>query len=137
MNTLVDFITQNKGLEYLLAIAFMAGYALFVEFLRPKPFSGLVSSLREDAEHIRGSGRENVKRLMKNMLVAPFVAVAYIAALTFYMMVGISLKAEGVVSEFLGGGSMAWRPLESYLTGRARKRGSKRVTKNKEPEDKK
>lgn len=137
MKTLFDFITQNKGIEYLLAIAFIAGYALFVEFLRPKPFRGLVSSVREDAEYLRGGGRGDVKRLMKSMLVAPFVAVAYIAALPFYMMVGIGLKAEGVVSEFLGGGSMAWRPLESYLTGRARKRGGKRVTKDKGPEDKK
>ena len=126
MRTLVDFITHNKGIEYLLAIAFIGGYALFVEFLKPRPFRGLVSSVREDAEHLsRVEGRSQLKRLMKNMLVLPVVAGTYLAALPFYMMVGIGLRAEGLLSNVLGGGSMAWRPLEAYLTGRAQKRGKK------------
>ena len=125
METLVDFITYNKGIEYLLAIAFIGGYALFVEFLKPRAFRGLVSSVREDAEHLKGEGRGDVKRLMKNMLVLPIVAGTYLAALPFYMMVGIGLKAEGTLSNALGGGSMAWRPLEAYLSGRGKKRARK------------
>jgi len=133
MKTLVDFITFNKGIEYLLAIAFLGGYALFVEFLKPRPFRGLVSSVRDDAEYLKGGGRADVKRLMKNALVAPFVAGAYLVAIPFYMIVGFSLKAEGALSKVLGGGSMAWRPLESYLTGRARR--GKKVAGDKNQED--
>jgi len=133
MNTLVDFITQNKGIEYLLAIAFIGGYALFVEFLKPRPFVGFVSSLKEDLSYIRGGGRNDVKRLMRNLLLAPFVAAAYLAALPFYFAVGIGLKAEGALSSVIGGGSMAWRPLEAYLSGRSRKgRRKAHVIKQKE-----
>lgn len=127
MNTLVDFITQNKGIEYLLAIAFIGGYALFVEFLKPKPFRGLVSSIRDDMGHMKGQGKADMRRLMKNMLVLPFVAGAYIVALPFYMVVGMTLKAESVLSGVVGSNSMAWRPLESYLSGRAKKHTSQKT----------
>jgi hypothetical protein len=127
MNTLVDFITQNKGIEYLLAIAFIGGYALFVEFLKPRPFRGLVSSIRDDMGYMKGEGKADMKRLMKNMLVLPFVAGAYMAALPFYMLVGMTLKAERALSGIVGSNSMAWRPLEAYLSGRAKKRTSKKT----------
>jgi len=122
MNTLVDYISHNKGIEYLLAIAFIVGYAVFAEFLKPRPFRELLSSVRDDARYLMGGGAGDAKRLVKNILIAPFVAAAYLAALPFYFMVGIGLKAEGALSSVLGGGSMAWRPLEAYLSGRSRKR---------------
>jgi hypothetical protein len=136
MNTLVDFITQNKGIEYLLAIAFIGGYALFVEYLKPKPFRGLVSSIRDDMGHMKGHGKADMRRLMKNMLVLPFVAGAYMVALPFYMFVGMGLRAEEALSRTLGGGSMAWRPLEAYLSGRSRKRGKKVQSSQNEEEGK-
>ena len=132
MNTLVDFVSQNKGIEYMLAIGFIAGYALFIEFLKPKPFRGLVSSIRDDMGHMKGQGRVDMFKLMKNLTVLPFVAGAYMAALPFYMMVGFALKAETALSGAVGSTTMAWRPLESYLSGRAKKRTRKPAVQKKE-----
>lgn len=132
MNTLFDFVSQNKGIEYLLAIAFIAGYALFIEVLKPKPFAGLLGAIRDDMGHIRAEGRADIGRLMKNLVVLPFVAGAYLMALPFYMAVGFALKAETALSSMVGGGSMAWRPLESYLTGRAKKRSARRAPRSAE-----
>lgn len=124
MNTLVDFVTQTKGMEYLLAIGFIFGYAVFFEFLRPGPFAGLARDVRQDLDYLRSSGgRNDMRRLARNMLKLPLVAGAYLFALPAYFIMGIGLKVEGALAGTFAGGSMAWRPLESYLTGRANKRG--------------
>ena len=129
MNTLVDFVIHTKGIEYMIAIGFIALYALFVEFLKPAPFAGLMSSVKEDAEHIRENGKADMGKLMKNTLKLPFVAGAYLAALPAYFAVGVMLKTEEMLSRTVGGGSMSWRPLEVYLTGRVKKRSARRVKK--------
>ncbi len=130
MNTLVEFVTHTKGIEYLIAIGFLALYALFVEFLKPAPIAGLLRSVRDDARHIKANGKADISKLMKNTVRLPFVAGAYLAALPAYFAVGVMLKTEEMLSRTVGGGSMAWRPLEAYLAGRANKRSARRVRKS-------
>ena len=125
MKTLFDFVSQTKGIEYLLAICFIAMYALLAEYMKKKPFAGLLSSIREDVHYIKAEGKADFGKLMKNAVKLPFVAGAYLLALPFYMVVGLTLKAEQGLASVAGGGSMAWRPLESYLTGRKIKRRKK------------
>ena len=51
MNTLFDFITMTKGVEYLIAIAFMFGFIFFWKFVtqtRVQPVSERVSDLARD-----------------------------------------------------------------------------------------
>lgn len=135
MNTLFDFVSHTKGIEYLIAIGFIALYALFVEFLKPAPFAGLLRSVKEDAAYIRENGKMDMKRLTKNALRLPFVAVAYMAALPAYFAIGVMLKSEETLARTIGGGSMAWRPLEAYLSGRARKKLTGRKVRTQGKED--
>lgn len=134
MNTLVDFVTHTKGIEYLLAISFIMGYGLLFEFLKPRPFASIFSTVKDDVSYMGGNGRGDMKKLLANMLKLPFVAGAYLMALPFYLMVGLMLQAESALARLVGAEAMAWRPLESYLTGRGRKKG-KRVSANKEKKE--
>ena len=61
MNTLFDFTTHIKGVEYILAVLFIAGYILYWEVLKPKPFSSLKKAAQEDLE-FRERGRGGWKR---------------------------------------------------------------------------
>lgn len=137
MNTIFDFVSQTKGMEYLLAIIFLAGYVVFMEVLKPRPFQALAEMLREDMGFMTApEGRAALKRLAMGALMAPLVVAKYFAMLPLMFALGVALKAEESVASTFAGGTLAWRPIQSYLLGRGRKEQKARKTTVVHPADK-
>lgn len=130
MKTLFDFITHVKGVEYLIAISFIALYIIYAEILKPKPFKRLIETTRDDMEYIRKTGyRETVKTLLKAM-AAPFVALAYVIILPFTFLGALAITAyNGLLSAGSRIAIFGWRPTEAYLAGKKRKKEKKEVEK--------
>ncbi len=122
MKTLFDFITHVKGVEYLIAISFIALYIIYAEILKPKPFKRLVETAREDMEYIKKTGyRETAKTLLK-AISAPFVALAYVIILPFSFLGALAIGAyNGLLTLGSRIAIFGWRPTEAYLTGRKKK----------------
>jgi len=133
MNTYVDFITQVKGIEYIISVLTITGFVLFLEILKPKPFQTLVQSTRDDLDHIKKTGYRDTFRIVKRMLAAPFIGLFYVLMLPFlfFYALGVELlrtAAEGF-EQLLGvAGKTAffgWRPMEAYFGGKKGKREKK------------
>jgi hypothetical protein len=126
MHTLVDFITQVKGIEYILSVLFIAGFLLFWEILKPRPFATVVSAGKEDLEHIRQNGYRETMKFAGKIAAAPFIGLMYIVMLPigfFFVLLSeaVNLLVKGV-STLLGRDvSFEWRPVEAYFTGKKRK----------------
>jgi hypothetical protein len=126
MHTLVDFITQVKGIEYILSVLFIAGFLLFWEILKPRPFATVVSAGKEDLEHIRQNGYRETMKFAGKLAAAPFIGLMYIVMLPvgfFFVLLSeaVNLLVKGV-STLLGRDvSFEWRPVEAYFTGKKRK----------------
>ncbi len=112
MNTLFDFVTYVKGIEYVIALGSIAGYIIFWEILKPKPFKTLLETSKDDLNSIRKEGRKGNKRTLLNILSAPVVGAFYLA------MVPIAFAYAASVRVFGERASFGWRPVEAYLAGR-------------------
>ncbi len=131
MSTLVDFITYVKGVEYLLALAGIAVFLVFWEFLKPAPFKTLVNTGREDRSYIREAG--GLRQVLKNIgriAAAPFIGLAYVVMLPIAFFVALAAAAINLAvreTAHLAGKSATfqWRPVEAYLAGRKRKKEKK------------
>ena len=126
MHTLVDFITQVKGIEYILSVLFIAGFLLFWEILKPRPFSTLVSTGKEDLEHIKQNGYGETMKFAGKIAAAPFLGLMYIVMLPvgfFFVLLseGVNLAVKGVSTLMGRDVSFAWNPVEAYFTGKKRK----------------
>lgn len=126
MYTLFDFITHVKTVEYLIALTFIAGYLIYWEALKPKPFRAVVETGREDMAHLRQMGRGAILRNMGRLAAAPFIGLAYIVALPVGFAVALAVGAVNLLAKALGalfGKSLSfeWRPVEAYFEGRKRK----------------
>ena len=127
MFTLVDFITHVKGIEYLLSLAAIAGFLIFWEALKPRPFRTVVETGKDDLGHIEQSG--GVKSVMKSVgkiAAAPFIGLAYIVMLPvgFFAALGIgavNLGVKGIASVAGKSATFEWRPMEAYLAGKKKK----------------
>src|SRR5512139_3059209 len=116
MNSLFDFVTHVKGVEYLLSLALIAGYLLIWEALKPRPFRTVKEVGQEDLEHLRQSGMKNTLKLAGKVCAAPFIGLAYIIMLPVGMVTAVSYA---VIARVAGTGeSFSWRPMEAYLSGR-------------------
>jgi len=132
MNTLFDFITHVKGIEYLISIAAIAGFLLLWEILKPAPFKTVVEASKDDLEYIEQSGGiKNVMKTAAKIAAAPFIGLAYIVILPigFFTVASIgafNLAMNGIMS--LVGSTMTfeWNPIEAYLTGRKKKEKAKK-----------
>ncbi|HEX9021498.1 MAG TPA: hypothetical protein VF903_09570 [Nitrospirota bacterium] len=115
MNTLFDFVTHVKGIEYILSITFIVGYLIYWEALKPKPFRSVKETGQDDIEHIKRTGMKDTLRLVGKVASAPFVGLLYVILLPVGM---ISALFYALVSA-VGGKSEAfsWRPAEAYLAG--------------------
>lgn len=134
MNTLFDFITYVKGVEYIVAILFIAGYIVFWEVLKPKPFKTLTATAKEDIEYIKKIGFRAVIKTIGRVMAAPFIGLAYVAALPFIFVLSLGAAViNGVLSLTGASASFGWRPLEAYFAGR---KGKKEKTKAKKYEKK-
>lgn len=122
MNTLFDFLTHVKGIEYIISILFIAGYIIYAEFLKPKPFRTLVESGREDLEFIKRTGFRNTLKTIGKIVAAPFIGLAYVIALPFVFAYAVGTAAlSGVLSLAGRSVSFGWRPTEAYLAGKKKK----------------
>jgi hypothetical protein len=127
MYTMVDFITHVKGIEYLLSLSAIAGFLVFWEILKPKPFRTVVNTGKDDLAHIREiGGLKSVAKSAGRIAAAPFIGLAYIVMLPIGFFIAlaaavVNLAVKGVAS--VAGKSVAfeWRPVEAYLAGRKKK----------------
>lgn len=144
--TLFDFITQVKGAEYLIAVSAVGLFVVLWQVLGPRPFKAMMETAREDLKYInRGGGYSSVARTAGRVVAAPFLALAYIAALPFVFLFSVSLViVEGVGQAIDASGlwiarmiaanraalarvmnvstSFTWRPQEAYFLGRKRRK---------------
>ena len=127
MYTLYDFMTHVKGIEYLLALMFIAGYILFSEVLKPKPFATLKSTGKEDLEYARKVGSRGIMKTMGKIAAAPFIGIAYVVMLPFAFVAALGTEVGGRVISLAGrSADFGWRPVASYLTGKKHKKESKK-----------
>lgn len=127
MYTLYDFMTHIKGVEYLLAVTFIAGYILFSEVLKARPFATLKESGKEDMEYIRRTGYRNTLRTVGKIAAAPFIGLAYVVSLPFAFAIALGQAALNGVMHLAGSSaSFGWRPTEAYLAGKKKKKEEKK-----------
>ncbi len=113
MNTMFDFVTHVKGIEYILSLALIAGYLLFWEALKPKPFQKVKETGQEDLEHVKQTGFKNTLKLAAKVVSAPFVGLLYVILLPVGM---VSALFYTLITGLAGKGtSFSWRPAEAYL----------------------
>ena len=110
MNTLFDFVSNVNAMQYGLALLFVAGFVVFTEILKARPFAQLKESAAEDIRFIRSQGREKNTQLLKNLVSAPLYLVTYIASVPFLFVKGM---AEPLGSLTTAG----WSPVRAYFTG--------------------
>ncbi len=130
MHTLVDFITHVKGIEYVLSLLFIAGFLLLWEILKPRPFQTVISTGREDLEHLKSQGSRETMRQIGKLAMAPMIGLLYVVLLPFgfffaLFSAGITVLLRGVSGMLNRAGvsvSLDWRPMEAYFTGKKKKR---------------
>ena len=135
MYTMVDFVTHVKGVEYILSIAAIAGFLVFWEILKPRPFRTVVNTGKDDLAYIEESGGlKSVAKSVGRIAAAPFIGLAYIVMLPIGFFVAlaaavVNLAVKRVASVAGQSVTFEWRPVEAYLAGRkkkAEKAGSKK-----------
>ena len=125
MHTLFDFITHIKGIEYIVSVSFIAGYMLYWEALKPKPFKVLLTDGKEDLDYMKNS---DMKGILKNVVTAPFIGLAYIAALPFVFLFMLGSTVFNSVLGMAGKeASFGWNPVEAYLTGKKKNKTEKKT----------
>lgn len=115
MNTLFDFISHVNGLTYILALASIAGFVVFLELFKSKPFAEFLESAMADYRFMKELGLKGHKDLLKKMLKAPFIAVVYLVSLPVLFMRGLGQAAGEIASTVAHPG---WSPVRAYFTGR-------------------
>jgi len=132
MHTLVDFLTRVKGIEYLISVAAITGFILYVEVLKPKPFKALAKHVKDDVDHLRGDGG-SARRSLARLAAAPFIGLLYVITLPFLFIGTFVKELAGLAADAFGRAtgeagrtvSFGWRPTEAYLGGRKDKKAKK------------
>ena len=120
MNSMFDFITHVKGIEYILSLTFIAGYVLFWEILKPRPFQKVKETGQEDLAYVKQNGLKNTLKLAGKIAAAPFVGLLYVILLPVGL---VSALSYAVVAGVAGKNtSFSWRPAEAYLSGKKKTR---------------
>ena len=123
MNSLYDFVTHVKGVEYIISVLFIAGYILYAEVLKPRPFRTLMETGRDDMEFIKKSGYRNAVKTVGRIAAAPFIGLAYIVTLPFaFAFALLSTIVNGALSLVGREASFGWRPTEAYLAGKKKRK---------------
>ena len=133
MNSMFDFITHVKGIEYILSLTFIAGFILYWEVLKPKPFQKVKETGQEDLAHVKQAGMKDTLKLAGKIAAAPFVGLLYVVLLPVGM---VSALFYAVISGLAGKGeAFSWRPAEAYLSGK-KKTKKQDASDNKPPDQK-
>jgi len=135
MNTLYDFITHVKGMEYILSVTFIAAYIFYWEILKPKPFKAVAEAGKQDIGFVSESGPGTIRRTLARVAAAPFIGIAYVVSLPFVFAYALCSSAVNGLFSVIGREvSFGWRPSEAYLAGR--KKGKKEKAETVEDEKK-
>ena len=127
MNTLFDFLTYIKGVEYVLAISAIVLYMLYWEALKPKPFRKMMEKGKDDLGYIRKTGYRATLRTTGKVIAAPFIGLAYIIALPFWFAYALgSAMVSGMISLVGKEVAFGWRPAEAYLAGKKKMKNKER-----------
>ena len=127
MNTLFDYLTHVKGIEYILALLFLAGYILYAEFLKPTPFKTMRETTEENVKFMEKAGFANILKTLGRAAAAPFIGLGYIIALPFVFIFAIGgAVLHGIVGMARRSSSFGWRPMEAYLSGRKKRKGERK-----------
>ncbi len=111
-----DFITRVKGIEYILSLTFIAGYILYSEILKPKPFKKMKETGQDDLAYVKQTGVKNTLKLVGKIAAAPFIGLLYVILLPVGM---VSALFYALIKGLTGiGESFSWRPAEAYLSGK-------------------
>ena len=131
MNTLFDFLTHVKSIEYGIAIMSIAGYIFYWEILKPRPFRTLKNSVEDDMAFIKKRGYKTTLKSIGNLAAAPFIGLAYLAALPFAFVAGLFRETvSGTLNLVRAGTSFEWSPVRAYFSGRRKgKKGKQRNSK--------
>jgi hypothetical protein len=106
---------------------FIAGYLIFAEILKPKPFKNVVESGREEMAFIKQAGSRNTLKTVGRIAAAPFIGLAYIVALPFAFAYALGSAAVGGILTMAGKEAVfGWRPTEAYLGGKKKKKEEKK-----------
>ncbi len=123
MNTYFDFITHVKGIEYLVAIGSIVGFIVLWEVLKPKPFSKMVHSAKEDLTYMKAGGSRQALRNVGKLVSAPFIGLAYVISLPIAFMGALLFATVNGLMNYVGRTtSFDWRPMEAYLAGKKHKK---------------
>ncbi len=126
MNTLYDYLTHVKGVEYIISILFIAGYILYAEVLKPKPFKTLKEAGKEDLDFIR-SNKPSAIATIKKIIAAPFIGLGYLVMLPFAFVYAVGTAAlNGVLGLAGRSATFGWRPTEAYLAGKKKRKEEKK-----------
>jgi hypothetical protein len=131
MNTLVDFITHVKGIEYILSILAIAVFLVFWEVLKPRPFRTVINTGKDDLAHVQKTGGlGSVLKTVGKIAAAPFIGLAYIVMLPIGFFVAlaaavVNLAMKGFASVAGKSVTFEWRPVEAYLAGKKKKKEKK------------
>ena len=160
MYTLFDFVTQIKGIEYLIAVSAIGLYILFWEVLKPRPFKSMVDTAKGDIEQIgQRGGFADVLRTTGHVAAAPFIGLAYVVALPFVFVYALGNVLLQGTAQAIGAGAdlvaralvqgahavarivhvspaFSWRPQEAYFLGRKRRQRTGKEPAGKERTDK-
>ena len=121
MNTMFDYITHIKSVEYILALAAIAVFLVFNELLKAKPFGTAKAAWKDDAGYVK-TNRTEVFNTIKKIATAPFIGLAYIVSLPFAMVYAVASELGKATAPAF---SFGWRPVEAYLAGRKHKKAKK------------
>jgi len=120
-------MTHIKGVEYILALLFIAGYILYSEVLKPKPFKTMIDTGKDDLEHIKKTGFRNTLKVIGKIAAAPFIGIAYVVMLPFAFVAALGSAAMNGVMNLVGKTAVfGWRPTEAYFTGKKKKKEEKK-----------
>lgn len=124
MHTLYDYLTHVKGIEYILALIFVAVYILYAELLKPDPFKRVRDSGREDINFLRKTGLKKIVKTLGLIVIAPFIGLAYVIALPFVFAFALGKAVLNSVLSLARRklAPFTWRPMEAYLAGRKKRR---------------
>jgi hypothetical protein len=100
-----------------MAIGFIAGFLVFNEILKAKPFGTLKAAVKEDAAYIKDN-RAEVFSTIKKIATAPLIGLAYVVSLPFAFAYAIGAALGRAAAPAL---SFGWRPVEAYFTGRKKR----------------
>jgi hypothetical protein len=160
MHTLFDFITQVKGVEYLIAVSAVGVFIVFWEVMKPRPFKAMVDTAKSDLTQINQTGGfAYVLRTVGHVAAAPFIGLAYVVSLPFVFVYALgnvlvveTASAIGAVADVIAHALVAgahalarivhvspafsWRPQEAYFLGRKRRQRADRKHAETKREDK-